>query len=332
MSEIQKEIIQIDGGIGRCIDFTGVLKKYCEKNPNKKVDVICPHADIFFNMSWINKVYPINTPYLFETAIKDARYIKPEPYDMYEYYTEMKHITQCFDKQLTGEEELVLPVIQLSQNELKQAEMWVAKHKQETGKDIILFQPHGSSGGKGTPKPDGTADVMPDESGRSLDQAFAEKLAKELQKDYEVFIIKNQDQVGIKDFKTFQGLTLRQIFALIPYVKAGISCDTFLSHAFAMFGKKCYVLWGATSPKNLGYETNMNFTPEKEPTILPNRLPHNMFDTFKQNGEIINGYGDKEIKIIVEDIKNGNKKLDSRPNSRQDSETKSKEGSVSDSK
>ena len=301
---MNKEIIQIDGGIGRVIDFTGVLKKYCEKHPDTQVDVICPHADIFFNSPWLHKVWPINTPYLFETAIKDARYIKPEPYDMFEYYTEMKHITQCFDKQLNGEEEFVSPIINLTEGELKQAEMWYENFKKEQNKEVILFQPHGSSGGKGSPKADGTFDVMPDESGRSLNQVFAQKVVDRLKSEgYEVIIIKNQDQVGVKGCNAFQGLTLRQIIALIPYVKAGICCDTFLSHAYALFKKKCYVFWGATSPKNLGYETNMNFVPDKEPMIVPNRLPHNMYDTFKMNAEIINQYGDKEIDIIVEDLK-----------------------------
>lgn len=306
---MEKEIIQIDGGIGRCVAFTGVLKKYCEKNPEKQIDVICPHADIFFNMPWIRKVWPINTPYLFETAIQNANYIKPEPYDMFEYYTEMKHLTQCFDKQLNGEEELVYPIINLSESELKQAEQWVNNFKKETGKEIVLFQPHGSSGGKGMQN-GVNVEVMPDESGRSLNQVFAEKMANALKNEgYEVFIIKNQDQVGVKDFKTFNGLTLRQIFALIPYVKAGVSCDTFLGHAFAMFKKKCYVFWGSTSPKNLGYATNMDFEPKVKPYIVPNRIPHNMFDTYKRNAEIINCYGDDEIKIVLEDIKNGRENM-----------------------
>lgn len=292
---MEKEIIQIDGGIGRCIDFTGVLKKYCEANKDKQVDVICPHADIFFNMPWINKVWPINTPYLFESAIQNARYIKPEPYDMYEYYTELKHITQCFDKQLNGEEEIIYPIINLTDGELKQAQQWIEQFKKETGKEIILFQPHGSSGGKG----------LPDESGRSLSDEFAAKLVKEINATgkYEVFIIKNQDQMGVKDCKTFNGLMLRQIFALIPYVKAGISCDSFLGHAFAMFKKPCYVFWGATLPKNLGWETNINFEPKTKPYIVPNRIPHNMFDTYKRNAEIINCYGEEEINKIIEGLK-----------------------------
>ncbi len=286
-------IIQIDGGIGRCIAFTGALRHLKEKYPKDKITILTSVPEIFYNNNDIDKVYPLNTPYLFENVIQKGHYFKPEPYNMYEYYVEDKHISTCFNKEMTDDDLFVKPIINLTEKEKKEAQLWVSKQP----RPIILFQPHGMHGGKG----------LPDMTYRSLTDEFAEKLGKEMQKKYDIYIVKSQDQKGIKDLKTFNGLSIRQIIALVPYVHGIVCCDSFMQHACGAFGKKAIVFWGATIPENLGYETNVNILPKKKRIRIPNRLPHNYLDVENIN-KGVNEFGDEEIKRVMEELDKPNSK------------------------
>lgn len=284
---MKRKVFNINGGLGRCVAATGVIKKYVEDNPKEQVYVVTGFPEVFFNIRGIERVYPMNTPYIFEDLIKESIYEEPEPYKMFEYYNEEKHITACFNKEINGCDEIILPSLNYSDNELKSAEQFVKSHD----KPVILFQPYGSMGGLPNVDP----------SKRSLQHDFAEKLCKKLSKKYQIYLIKEPKQKGIDGVKALKN-TARQIGALIPHVHAVIGVDSFLQHAAAQFDTKTIVFWGATRTSNLGYDKHINYTNGSNVHWSPIRMISNDLEqNFKNEGadKFDDSYIDKVYKELA---------------------------------
>ena len=279
-------VLNINGGIGRVI---------CSSGSIREGDVVISSSPEMLRGLGA-KVYPLQTPYIYEDIVKDNEYIEPEPYNCADYYRDQHHLCQVFNKLINGVDEYVAPRIVLTKNELIEARTFVAERK------IILYQPWGSMGGfcLGDKKME---NVKEDESYRSLGTEFAKKLYNELSKDYTVFVIKADQQVGFgSQCNTFQQQDVRKIIALIPYVKAVVGCDSFLHHASAALGSPVptIVLWAGTSEKNLGYSTQTNLR-GKECIPSPNRIPHN-HDYFVDKNRGVNEFSDETLTKVMEAV------------------------------
>lgn len=298
-----KEVIKIDGGIGRVIALTGVITEYA-KNSENEVNVITPYPELFFGNPYINRIYHIGHQYLFDDVIKDAKYIDLEPYNDYDYYNKQKHLIEVYAKQLLGKSEFIEPQIFLTKEELDKAKEFVGDKK------IILFQPFGSQGGKfKIENKDNIKDITfyPDPTNRSLNPLQAQDLAKELKKDFEVIQIRSPEQYNIPEIGSLlqpngQPIPIRQILALLPYVKGVIGCDSFLQHSAKMLDvKNGIVFFGTTTPENLGYKDFKNYIPNKKFIWTPNRQPNNNPDVEKTNKglmDYVKNHFEDVIKII----------------------------------
>jgi hypothetical protein len=260
--------IRVDGGIGRCIASTGAVAKFASTH---KTSVVTTNPYVFQGLANIERVYPIGTPFLYEDKIKQGTYLEPEPYNDVGYYGEEKHISQVFNKLLNGSDEMTQPILNITENELNEAKGFV--QKQRAGKGIVLMQPFGSSGGK----PLAQGQVRVDESYRSFGYEFAKALTDALDTaGYKVVWIKTPDQIGYPKAGAFNnGIPMRGIFALIPFVDGVVCCDSVLHHASVALGNPVptVVLWGGTNPKNLSYEGQENIVNGKA-LYEPNRIPH----------------------------------------------------------
>ena len=298
-----KKIIKIDGGIGRVIALTGVISEYA-KQSKEEVDILTPYPDLFFGNPNLNRTYHISHQYIFDDVIKNSKYIEFEPYNDYDYYNKQKHLIEVGAKLLLGKKKFIEPQIHLSQEELDKAKKFVGDKK------IILFQPFGARGGKFKKKDKkGVHDytLITDKSNRSLPHLDAQDLAKKLKKEgFEVIQIRTPDQYKLKDIGSLlqpsgKPLPMRQVLALLPYIKGFIGCDSFLQHAAKMMDvKHGIVFFGTTTPENLGYKQFKNYTTNKKFIWTPNRQPHNNPDVEKTNKGLMNYTKDKFDEVIKE--------------------------------
>jgi len=271
-----EKIINIMGGIGKCIAATGVLKKGSV--------IMTNHPEPFLSNPNVKRTYIANTPYLFDDVIKKMDYVEPTPYKMKEYYAEKKHVTRCFNLVINGEDKSVMPKLYLTETEEEQAQAFV----ESCDKEIVLVQPFGEGGGKG--KPDGTF--------RSLKPVFAEKLMRKLSKKYKVLMIKAGNQMGFKGIDS-PNAKVRDIISLLPHVKTFVTIDSFLQHAGAAVGKPGFVFWGATSELNEGYEMHNNFRNKRKITsIHTNPYNNNRNADVKLHG--INTFTDNDMKKCLD--------------------------------
>ena len=240
------KIVNVDGGIGRCIAFTGALRE--------PVDVITTYPGLFFNHPLVRRVYPPSTPYLYD-RIKEADYLHPEPYNLPAYYRDEKHLVSCFSLILNGDDQFAYPEIHLTENEKA-----VARSK--VSKKTALFQPFGSQVG----------------GARALSLAYAQRIVDRLTADgFEVVLVENKP-CGLKGVK-YVNATPREIIAMVPFVGKLVGIDSFLQHAAAALKVPMTVFWASTLPEQLGYDIHTNIPPVTRPTVvIPNRLPHNILN------------------------------------------------------
>jgi len=293
---MDKITININGGFGRVVSATGVIAELKKKFPEKEINIVTSYPEIFINNPNINKCYNINHEYLFEDHIQGTEYKEPEPYKLQGYIDGTMHIAEGFAQDLLGEAKYCKPELHLSERELAEAENYVKSSK----KPIILFQPFGSMGGKTM---DGKV-ILEDPSYRSIPIAFCKKLHDKLSEDYQVVIIKDQNQAGLEGWVTFPPMPLRKIAALIPYVKGIVCSDSSLQHLCGAMGRKAIVLWGSTNKKQLGYDTNVNLGVDiHKIQYNPVRMPGNDFDAEKRYANVWNYLNDSTINKIVEELK-----------------------------
>jgi len=289
--------VKIDGGIGRCVAATGAVDLFAKKQAEQgnKVFVVTGLPFVFEGLESVERVYPIDAPFLYEDHILKGEFLEPEPYNNSKYYKEEKHLASVFNYLLNGVDEFVEPFLTLNENELASGKEFV-KNKRN-GKKVLLLQPWGLFGGRQV----GPEEIAEDESFRSLKKDFVKKLVEDLKEEYTILVVKDRGQAGFKDTEEFSPPNIRGVFSAIPFVDAIICCDSFLHHAAAALKTKAkvVVLWGGTSEKNLGYVSQENIRKNNfsEMVFEPNRIPHDHSYYVKKN-KGCNDFGEKEEKKV----------------------------------
>lgn len=255
-------ILNVMGGIGKAIAVTGILKP--------ETTIITNHPEPFMNNPNVSRIYPPNTPYLFEDVIKGNGFTEFDAYKSSAYHNE-GHVT--------GE----VPKIFLTNEERQGAEKWKALQT----RPVILFQPFGQGGNKY------------DQTYRSLLPKFAKKLADAIPKIYKIYIIgdKTQEVEGYENLN----LDIRKLFSIIPHIHSFIGVDSMLQHACSGFGKSGFVFWGGTLYENQGYNINYNHRIRKTEVVHTNPYQNDPDMIGKLNG--INDFGDADIKIYLKWLK-----------------------------
>ena len=283
-----KYICQIvEGGIGKNISATAVVRAIKKAYPDKKIIVVAGCPEVFFYNPNVYRTFNFGNPlYFYDDFINDETIIlKSEPYLDYAYINKQKHVVESWCDQLDIPCDGIEPDLYFLDNELEMAKFYVEKTQENAKKEMILLQ---WIGGK-VPE-----DKSNDKLKASLMTMFRRALPlSEVEKvvDYlkDKYVIGN---VGHNNFPELKNTNLvffpiRSTLALLPYVKTFIGIDSFLQHAAAakQINKKGIVLWGGTSPKCLGYSEHINITKEVCSTPFCHRPNSYLFDA-QANGSI----------------------------------------------
>jgi len=275
-----KTVFNINGGLGREICFTGIIDKYHEEHPDEEIIIIAGFTDIFQNKEYIDRVYHHHAEYLYDDVISKAdKYIEIEPYTNVDYFKNMKHFINVSNMIVNGVDEFVKPNIDLLDVETKLAKEFMDNFRKENpNKKICLFQAFGATGNykKGDP------------THRSLTDEEAEQIRDILKENnYEVYMIGHDaKEKGLPDTKFFQGLSIRQIIALVPFVDLVVGIDSFMAHICSAFDKKGIFFYKTTFVENVGYDSNINIKGIGEFSRIPNRLPHNIPNPEMKNTKV----------------------------------------------
>jgi len=251
-------IFQIDGGLGKSIMATAMVKVIKKRYKNANIIVVSAYPDVFLNNPHIFEVHhsnQVNGLYLKFIKDQKCKIFASEPYRDTDFMT-LKSIslfdTWCkvFGLRYNGEQ----PEIYLTQPEI---DYFAPYYK--TDKPILVMQPNGGP------------------SGLSYQYAWTRdipepnilEIIEHYKNDYSIIHIKREDQKVYED--TMQALDgYRSIAILLQLSDKRLLIDSFAQHLATALNKKSTVCWISTKPEVFGYKIHDNIkanTFTKEPTL-----------------------------------------------------------------
>lgn len=284
-SKVKNIIFISEGGLGKVIASTAVVKRLSEEFPDKRIIVVAGYPDIFQYNPRVYKTFRFDNPLYFydDYVTPESFIIKVEPYIDNRYIFDNKNLIDVWCQQIGIEPQDAMPELHFLDNEIEAAKIYTDKLTGNGKKKFILFQWVGGI----TPKDKEKAsffDVVSRMHRRSLPQSVAQKLANKLiSRGYVVGCVQHEN------FPVLQGtevvsFPIRSVIALLKFSDGFIGIDSFLQHASAAMGVKGLVVWGGTNPEKLGYAQNRNLTREVCPTPFCHRPDSYIFDSNNVNG------------------------------------------------
>lgn len=251
-------IFQIDGGLGKSIMATAMVKVIKKRYKNSNLIIVTAYPDVFLNNPYINEVYNtnnINGFYLKYIKDKNAKVFVGEPYRHSDFILDkpkklFKIWCEMFGLHYNNEQ----PEIYLTQPEIEYFSPYY-----QTDKPILVIQPNG-----------GPANLGYQYSWtRDIPEPTVLELIDHYKNNYTIIHIKRQDQKIYPD--VMQALDgYRSIAVLLKLSSKRLLIDSFTQHLAASLNLKSTVCWISTKPEIFGYKMHDNvksnpFT--KEPSL-----------------------------------------------------------------
>lgn len=275
----RKILFQVHGGLGANIMKTAVIKQLRKENPDAVIHVKASYPDVFKGLGYVDEFFAGPPQQIIHGAYRTYRDFEfmgeAEPYLDDAYRAKESHCIEAACRRYgLGKPEKNIGAIALSQREKKEVKKVMAQilSQMPNAKDkkIVALQ---WTGGVPTFNQDMANDVGRITQARSLPKEVAQQIVDRLVKnDYAVLQISLPREETLNNVlrlyndQSNQPIPLRYLFALLDECEAFIGIDSFAQHAWAALGKKNgLVVWGATAPKQLGYDSILNLTPTNNP-------------------------------------------------------------------
>ena len=239
-------IFHIDGGCGKNIAATAVVKSIKAHYPEHKLIVVSAYPEVFVHNPNIFRVYKFgNIPYFYDDFIdkKDSVILRMEPYHSGELLYKRKSLVEiwcdvfnipCVDKK---------PEIFLTERELL-----FAQNKIQKEGPILIVQSSGGAENQGHSY----------SWSRDLPPMLAQDIVNSVKdKFHKVLHIRRDNQPALEN--TIQvSDNFRNLFCYIALSDKFLGIDSFMQHACAAFNKKATVGWISNSPVVFGHQIHDN--------------------------------------------------------------------------
>jgi hypothetical protein len=264
-------VLQIDGGIGKCIASTALIKATKKQYPSDNIIVISGYPEVYLNNPHISKSLQFgNLNYFFTDNIenKDVKLMLHNPYLEVDYVQEKQHLikTWCemFGIQYNGE----MPELYINKRELD-----FFQNKYKSDRPILLMQTNGGA----------NADLKYSFA-RDLPSSVVVKVIDHFLSTHNIVHIRRDDQISY-DKTTPISAPFREILALAMLSSKRLLIDSFLQHACASLNLPSVVCWITNNPKVLGYEMHNNIL--CNPFTRTPELRNSVYGKFNIGGEPI---------------------------------------------
>jgi ADP-heptose:LPS heptosyltransferase len=286
----QNVIFQIDGGLGKSIMATAVLKVIKKEYKKANIIVVTGYPDVFIGNPNVNKVLqPSQAVGFYKSYIqnKDTKVFILDPYHSSDFVTESNHLLKIwcdnYGLKYNGE----LPEIFLSKGEKEYFEPFY-----KLDKPIMAIQPNG--GALGQP--------LKYSWTRDLPASVVNEVVTQFKNDYAILHIKRDDQLIYEN--TIGALdSWRSIAIMLTLSTKRLLIDSSSLHIATALNLPSVVGWIGTNPKVFGYDMHTNIIankPTKEVNFESNSytkhllyediatLPYNNFSEIFDTQSIIN--------------------------------------------
>ena len=267
-------IFHVEGGLGKHIMSTALLKVIRKKHPKDYIHIVCSFPDVFKHNPLVDKVHT-NGQHgnFYEQYIKDrkrdCKLYYTDPYNHSDYILEQDHLLNIWAKQWGLKYDGETPQIYLTQSEID-----YFKPFYQTEKPIMAIQPNGGPPNQGY-NYSWTRDI-PEPTMLNIIEEFKDK--------YTIVHIKKEEQK--KYPHTLHALDgFRSIAILLQLSEKRLLIDSFAQHLAAAFNLSSTVCWGTTKPEIFGYELHTNIKANK--FTLPTEFPNNLYQPFSLSQDVV---------------------------------------------
>lgn len=250
-------IFQIDGGLGKHIMATAIVKVIRKRYKKSHIVVAAAYPDVFLNNPHIDECFNTNQmggAYLKYIDNQECKVFIADPYHHSSFITEKEHLLKTWCKIYGLKYNNEQPELYLTQPE---KDYYTPFYNVE--KPILVMQPNGGPQGQG----------FNYSWTRDIPEPVVLKIIEEFKNQYTIVHIKRKDQKVYPD--TLHALdNFRSIAILLHLSSKRLLIDSFAQHLARAMGKKSTVCWVSTKPGIFGYNLHDNIKPNlftKEPQI-----------------------------------------------------------------
>jgi hypothetical protein len=238
----------IQGGLGKNIAATSLIKDIKNTYPDRKLIMVVSYPEIFLNNLHVDRVYQIGqTPYFYQDYIedKDVLIFMHEPYNQTGHITKNKHLIENWCDLLNIKYTNQQPEIFVNYIQRMTVGLWVRQ------KPIMVLQTTG-----------GPANQQYSYSwARDMPIEIAQAIVDKYKDEYHIMQVTREDGYVLENVERVdKPMSNMELFALLVESKKRVLIDSSLQHAAASFKLSSTVLWIGTSPTVFGYEIHKNIT------------------------------------------------------------------------
>ncbi len=253
-------VFNIEGGIGKHICSTAVVRAYKNNHPTTKVIVVCAWPEIYLGNKDIERVYRLgNVPYFYEDYIyaKDTVVFSQEPYKETSHIKKQKHLILTWCKMIGIDYKGEAPNLPMNMREANYVDPELAKIQKT--KPILLFQPFGGPG------KDHQADNY--SWTRDIHPEVAQHIIDKLQGQYQIIHVCYDFHPKLNNVIRYEKVVPKKtLFNMIRIADRCLFVDSSFQHAAAAMNKSATVVWVGTQPELFGYDLHTNI---KAPVQFP---------------------------------------------------------------
>jgi len=236
----------IEGGLGKNIMATAVLKALKKKYSKANIHVVSAYPDVFLNNPNVFKAHKAdNISNFYEDLVKDkkVKVFIADPYRQSDYLTKEKHLIKIWCEMYGLKYNGETPELFISQPEVD----YYLPFYNKVDKPILAIQPNG-----------GPNNLNYNYSWtRDIPTPTVMKIIEEFKNEYTIVHIKRKDQQSYPD--TAHALdNFRSIAVLLSLSKKRLLIDSFAQHLCKALNLPSIVCWVTTDPKIFGYNLHNN--------------------------------------------------------------------------
>jgi hypothetical protein len=244
----QYSIFHIDGGCGKNIVATSVIKSIKAKYPERELIVITSYPEVFLHNPNVFRVYRFgNISYFYDDYIKDkdSKIFRMEPYHSEDILYKKKSLSEIWCDVFNIPCVDTKPEIFLTEREM----LYVSNVIKKDG-PILLIQSSGGAESQGHPY----------SWSRDLPIGFTQDIVNSVKNEFSKIIhVRRNNQPEIQGAFHVSD-NFRNLFCYIALSDKILGIDSFVQHAAAALNKKATVGWISNSPKVFGHDIHTNIT------------------------------------------------------------------------
>lgn len=279
-------VLHIEGGVGKCIMGTALIKGLRKKYPNDTLIVVSGYSDIFFNNPHVDHAFNFGEEAYFYSKYfenKEAKFFAHNPYLEIEHIQRSEHLLNTWFRLCGLEYEGETPEMYLTEQEIN-----LNYHRINSEKPIFVIQPFGGS----------PSDIKYSWC-RDLPLGISQRIVNEYKDTYNVVQIKREDQHLLDGATPFTD-NIRHIAVLLLLSKKRLLIDSFGQHLAFALQIPSVVCWIGNSEKVFGYDLHKNIL--ANPHTKKPELRNSYFGKFNIQGDPLEFPYQSEKEIFDYDV------------------------------